>query len=58
MIVQAQALQVGDVITTWSTVGAVSVLSVTVGANVVITTNKPISKSSFALTDEFRVHNR
>jgi hypothetical protein len=51
-------LQIGDVITIGSAVGEVTVLSVNVTSNVVITTNKPIAKSVFALTDEVRVHNR
>lgn len=58
MIIQMSTLQIGDVITIGSAVGEVTVLSVNVTSNVVITTNKPIAKSVFALTDEVRVHNR
>jgi UDP-3-O-[3-hydroxymyristoyl] glucosamine N-acyltransferase len=57
-IIQMQNLQVGDDITIGSTVGDVLVLTVNIGTNVVITTNKPISKSAFGKTDEVRVHNR
>jgi hypothetical protein len=57
-ILQMQNLHVGDDITIGSSVGDVLVLTVYVTSNVVITTNKPISKSSFGKTDEVRVHNR
>jgi hypothetical protein len=58
MLTTMQNLRVGDVITIGSTVGEVSVLTVNIASNVVFTTNKPISKSTFAKTAEVKVHNR